>query len=40
MENLREKLYRYINLYGPLDVRTIEISQMLDKLIVCSMKGV
>lgn len=40
MEAIRERLYQYITLYGPLDMRTIEISQKLDKLIVDSMKGV
>jgi hypothetical protein len=39
MEALRRKLHKYINLYGPLDTKTIEISQKLDKLIVKSMKG-
>ncbi|MDD7793666.1 aspartyl-phosphate phosphatase Spo0E family protein [Clostridium sp. 'White wine YQ'] len=39
MEELREKLYRYISLYGPLDPKTIEISQELDEFIVQAMKG-
>lgn len=39
MEALREKLHKYINLYGPLDARTIDVSQQLDKLIVEAMKG-
>lgn len=39
MENLRQKLYKYIELYGTLDKRTIEVSQKLDKLIVEKMKG-
>lgn len=37
MEELREKLYSFIEQYGPLDQRTIQISQELDKLIVEAM---
>jgi hypothetical protein len=39
IEKLREKLNEYVELYGPLDNRTLEISQKLDKLIVEKMKG-
>ena len=39
MENLREKLYIFIEKYGVLDKRTIEVSQELDKIIVEIMKG-
>ncbi|MBV4415121.1 aspartyl-phosphate phosphatase Spo0E family protein [Clostridium tyrobutyricum] len=39
MEKLRKKLNQYVELYGPLDNRTLEISQKLDKLIVEKMKG-
>lgn len=39
MEELREKMHEYIELYGPLDKRTIEVSQELDKYIVADMKG-
>ncbi|MBV4423446.1 aspartyl-phosphate phosphatase Spo0E family protein [Clostridium tyrobutyricum] len=39
MEKLRKKLNEYVELYGPLDNRTLEISQKLDKLIVEKMKG-
>ncbi|MCY6958833.1 aspartyl-phosphate phosphatase Spo0E family protein [Clostridium brassicae] len=39
MEQLKEKLYKYMELYGNLDSRTVEVSQELDKLIVKKMKG-
>lgn len=39
MEKLREKMYLYIELYGPIDKRTVEVSQELDILIVQDMKG-
>ncbi|WP_254904640.1 aspartyl-phosphate phosphatase Spo0E family protein [Clostridium tyrobutyricum] len=39
IEKLRKKLNQYVELYGPLDNRTLEISQKLDKLIVEKMKG-
>ncbi|WP_207746454.1 aspartyl-phosphate phosphatase Spo0E family protein [Clostridium tyrobutyricum] len=39
IEKLRKKLNEYVELYGPLDNRTLEISQKLDKLIVEQMKG-
>ncbi|WP_373899311.1 aspartyl-phosphate phosphatase Spo0E family protein [Haloimpatiens sp. FM7315] len=34
MEQLREKLYKCIELYGLRDKRTMQISKQLDKLIV------
>ncbi|WP_142414419.1 aspartyl-phosphate phosphatase Spo0E family protein [Hathewaya massiliensis] len=37
MEELREKLYNFIEQYGPLDQRTIDLSQELDKLVVKAM---
>jgi hypothetical protein len=39
MEALREKMHLYIEKYGPLDPRTILVSQELDKYIVHHMKG-
>jgi hypothetical protein len=39
IEKLRKKLNEYIELYGPLDNRTLEISQKLDKIIIKKMKG-
>lgn len=39
MEELRERLYKCIDLYGMQDKRTFEISKKLDKLIVKEMKG-
>jgi len=39
MEALRDKLHKYVILYGPLDKRTLMVSQELDKLIVEQMKG-
>ncbi|MFL0196438.1 aspartyl-phosphate phosphatase Spo0E family protein [Clostridium sp. WILCCON 0269] len=39
IESLKEKMYSYIDLYGRLDKRTLEVSQELDKLIVEEMKG-
>lgn len=38
-EALRKKLNKYIILYGPLDKRTLEVSQELDKLIAEEMNG-
>lgn len=38
MEALRKKLYRYIDLYGVLDAKTVALSQELDKHIVKAMK--
>ncbi|WP_243124451.1 aspartyl-phosphate phosphatase Spo0E family protein [Clostridium sp. AWRP] len=38
MDVLKEKLNKYIDLYGRLDKRTLEVSQELDKLIVKEMK--
>ncbi|SHI91112.1 Spo0E like sporulation regulatory protein [Clostridium amylolyticum] len=38
MEELREKLYKFIELYGPLDPKTVHVSQQLDVLIVKSIK--
>lgn len=38
MDVLKEKLDKYIALYGCLDKRTLEVSQELDKLIVKEMK--
>ncbi|MFL0197324.1 aspartyl-phosphate phosphatase Spo0E family protein [Clostridium sp. WILCCON 0269] len=38
IEVLKEKMYSYIDLYGRLDKRTLEVSQELDKLIVKEMK--
>ncbi|AUM92707.1 sporulation protein Spo0E [Clostridium botulinum] len=37
MEELRQKLYKFIEQYGLLDKRTIEVSQKLDKLIIKNM---
>jgi|GEM_PF-1272578 len=34
MEELRERMYQYIELYGITDPRTVEISQQLDIPIV------
>lgn len=34
MEELREKLYKFIEQYGLTDKRTIEVSQKLDKFII------
>jgi hypothetical protein len=39
MEALKEKLYRYIEQYGLVDSRTVEVSQELDVLIIKAMKG-
>ncbi|BBK75976.1 aspartyl-phosphate phosphatase Spo0E family protein [Clostridium butyricum] len=33
LEDMREKLYRYISVFGIADERTIEVSQELDLLI-------
>ncbi|WP_081044122.1 aspartyl-phosphate phosphatase Spo0E family protein [Clostridium butyricum] len=33
LEGMREKLYRYISVFGISDKRTIEVSQELDLLI-------
>lgn len=38
MEELREKLYKFIEQYGILDKRTIDMSQKLDKLIIKNMR--
>ncbi|MFL0245495.1 aspartyl-phosphate phosphatase Spo0E family protein [Candidatus Clostridium stratigraminis] len=38
MEALREELYKHIEKYGPLDPRTVKISQLLDEEIVKAMK--
>ncbi|MEY7998643.1 aspartyl-phosphate phosphatase Spo0E family protein [Clostridium sp. Mt-5] len=38
MEQLKEKLNRYVALYGPLDKRTLEVSREVDKLIVEKMR--
>ncbi|WP_034438069.1 aspartyl-phosphate phosphatase Spo0E family protein [Clostridium ihumii] len=38
MEDLRESMYRAIELYGLLDSRTIYISEQLDKLVVKEQK--
>ncbi|ENK0839162.1 aspartyl-phosphate phosphatase Spo0E family protein [Clostridium sp. FAM 1755] len=37
MEELRQKLYKFIEQYGLTDTRTIEVSQKLDKLIIKNM---
>lgn len=39
IEKLRKKLNQYVELYGLLDNRTLEISKKMDKLIVEKMKG-
>lgn len=38
MEDLRESMYRAIELYGLLDPKTIYISEQLDKLVVKEQK--
>lgn len=38
MEELREKLYKFIEQYGLLDPKTVQVSQALDVLIVKSIK--
>lgn len=38
MEELREKLYKLIEQYGPLNPLTVKVSQALDVIIVKSIK--
>lgn len=40
MEELREKMHEYIEKYGVLDPRTVEVSQQLDIYIVQNTKKV
>jgi hypothetical protein len=39
LEKVRKELYEYISKYGLKDIRTIEKSQELDRLIVYKMGG-
>ena len=39
MKELKEKLNEYVVKYGPLDPRTLEISEQVDILVVEVMKG-
>jgi hypothetical protein len=39
LERLRKELHEYIEVYGPLDQRTVDKSQELDIEIVKAMRG-
>ncbi len=39
MKELKEKLNEYVIKYGPLDPRTLEVSEQVDILVVQAMKG-
>jgi hypothetical protein len=39
MKELKEKLNEYVIKYGPLDPRTLEVSEKVDVLVVQAMKG-